>query len=270
MASLFEFFRIGHRQARQACPQASPATELRRWDKGITSAFRKLRHGPDAASSRSVQKRARAPHPSHAKELPSHAKELPSHAKELPSHAKELPSHTKELLGHAKELPGHPKEPHVIENFGLNPGGLIMRLYTPPHRRQRPALVVVLHGCKQNAKIYETKAPAGRNWPIAAAFSCSIPSSNAGIIRGICFNWFERGDTARDRGEASSIRQMIAQTVSLYDADPARIFISASGGRCDDERHARLLPRSLRGRRDHRGASLWRRRFGQRGVGSDV
>ena len=34
-----------------------------------------------------------------------------------------------------------------------------------------------------------------------------------------CFNWFLPGDTARDRGEALSIRQMIEKTIGAHGVD---------------------------------------------------
>ncbi|MGD0635089.1 MAG: PHB depolymerase family esterase [Beijerinckiaceae bacterium] len=120
--------------------------------------------------------------------------------------------------------PGHKKEPRIIENFGSNPGALIMRLYTPPHPRRRPALVVVLHGCKQNAKSYDK----GSGWSKLAdrgGFILLYPEQQARNNPGTCFNWFEPKDIKRDSGEACSIRQMIGKAVSLHGADPARIFI---------------------------------------------
>jgi poly(hydroxyalkanoate) depolymerase family esterase len=120
--------------------------------------------------------------------------------------------------------PGHKKELRIIENFGSNPGALIMRLYTPPHLRQRPALVIVLHGCKQNAKSYDK----GSGWSKLAdrgGFILLYPEQQSRNNHGTCFNWFEPRDTKRDCGEACSIRQMIAKAVSLHGADPARIFI---------------------------------------------
>jgi len=48
-----------------------------------------------------------------------------------------------------------------------------------------------------------------------------------------CFNWFNPEDTARDSGEARSIREMIAHVVQAHRIDPRRVFItglSAGGG----------------------------------------
>src|SRR5205807_6225695 len=47
-----------------------------------------------------------------------------------------------------------------------------------------------------------------------------------------CFNWFNPGDVARGRGEAASIRQMIARMVTEHKIDPRRIYITglSAGG----------------------------------------
>jgi poly(hydroxyalkanoate) depolymerase family esterase len=47
-----------------------------------------------------------------------------------------------------------------------------------------------------------------------------------------CFSWFLPGDTARDGGEALSIRQMISKAVEEFGVDRSRIFVSglSAGG----------------------------------------
>jgi poly(hydroxyalkanoate) depolymerase family esterase len=47
-----------------------------------------------------------------------------------------------------------------------------------------------------------------------------------------CFNWFNPEDTARDSGEACSIRQMIARMVSDHKIDTRRIYVTglSAGG----------------------------------------
>lgn len=65
-------------------------------------------------------------------------------------------------------------------------------------------LVVVLHGCRQTAAAYDL----GAGWSTLAkhyGFALLMPeqvSNNANS----CFNWFSPEDTARDGGEAASIR----------------------------------------------------------------
>jgi poly(hydroxyalkanoate) depolymerase family esterase len=116
--------------------------------------------------------------------------------------------------------------------FGANPGALRMFLYVPPALPKKAPLVVMLHGCTQNAALYDD----GAGWSVLAAragFAVLAPEQSIDNNMKGCFNWFLPGDTARGEGEAASIRQMIAHAVTAHDLDPARIFItglSAGGG----------------------------------------
>ena len=48
----------------------------------------------------------------------------------------------------------------------------------------------------------------------------------------LCFNWYSDEDAGRDRGEAHSIRQMVAEMQSRFGTDPERVFVSglSAGG----------------------------------------
>jgi poly(hydroxyalkanoate) depolymerase family esterase len=115
--------------------------------------------------------------------------------------------------------------------FGSNPGGLRMFSFVPDHRRQAPALVVVLHGCGQTAAGYDL----GAGWSTLAkhyGFALLMPEQQSSNNGQGCFNWFNPEDTARDSGEACSIRQMIARMVDEADIDTQRIFVTglSAGG----------------------------------------
>ncbi len=119
------------------------------------------------------------------------------------------------------------EESKVIEvrNFGSNPGNLRMFAYAPSLRRVRGApLIVVLHGCGQNAASFAADtgwiALAGQ---IGAALI--LPEQKRDNNRGRCFNWYRPGDVRRGEGEAFSIRQMIRTAIEHYGSDPKRIFI---------------------------------------------
>lgn len=51
--------------------------------------------------------------------------------------------------------PGHQDRLTDFTDFGSNPGALRARMYVPVHLAQAPALVVVLHGCTQDAASYD-------------------------------------------------------------------------------------------------------------------
>jgi poly(hydroxyalkanoate) depolymerase family esterase len=115
--------------------------------------------------------------------------------------------------------------------FEPNPGALRMFSFTPDNLPPEAALVVVLHGCGQNAAGYDLGAgwsTLARRYGFALLMPEQTPSNNA---QG-CFNWFNPEDTARDSGEASSIRQMIARMVGDHHINPRKIFVTglSAGG----------------------------------------
>ena len=95
-----------------------------------------------------------------------------------------------------------------VVGFGANPGRLRMYAYVPDRLPRSPALVVVLHGCFQTAAEYDL----GAGWSTLAdrfRFSLLFPEQQrANNPRG-CFNWFQRGDSERNQGEALSVRHMV-------------------------------------------------------------
>jgi poly(hydroxyalkanoate) depolymerase family esterase len=111
--------------------------------------------------------------------------------------------------------------------FGTNPGDLRMFSYLPGDQRarQRLPLVVVLHGCTQNAAGYDT----GAGWSALATrygFALLMPEQKPSNNANTCFNWFNPEDISRGSGEALSIRQMIARMARDHSIDGKRIFIT--------------------------------------------
>ena len=124
------------------------------------------------------------------------------------------------------------KSPLVeITGFGTNPGALKMFAYVPDALPRASALVVVLHGCGQTAAAYDF----GTGWSTLAkryGFALVMAEQQASNNANTCFNWFNPGDIARGRGEAASIRQMVARMVADHKIDPRRIYITglSAGG----------------------------------------
>jgi poly(hydroxyalkanoate) depolymerase family esterase len=118
-----------------------------------------------------------------------------------------------------------------ISGFGTNPGALKMCAYVPEPLPRAPALVVVLHGCGQSAAAYDL----GTGWSTLAkryGFALLMPEQQGSNNANTCFNWFNPGDVTRGRGEAASIRQMVARMVADHKIDPRRIYITglSAGG----------------------------------------
>lgn len=125
-----------------------------------------------------------------------------------------------------------PRSPLVeVTGFGSNPGDLRMFCFLPPRWQQPHSLVVVLHGCGQSAAGYDL----GAGWSTLAkhyGFALLMPEQQPANNANSCFNWFEPQDTARDSGEACSIRQMVARMVADHGIDSRRIFVTglSAGG----------------------------------------
>ena len=118
-----------------------------------------------------------------------------------------------------------------LTGFGSNPGQLRMFAYVPEMLPADPALVVVLHGCTQDAAGYDV----GAGWSTLAeryGFVLVLPQQGKANNPNACFNWFQPSDTARGSGEVLSIRQMVEHAVTLHGIDRRRIFVTglSAGG----------------------------------------
>jgi feruloyl esterase len=118
-----------------------------------------------------------------------------------------------------------------VARFGANPGQLQMFTYVPETLAPSPGLVVVLHGCTQNAAGYDH----GSGWSALAerhGFVVVYPQQSQANNQKTCFNWFQPGDIARDAGEALSIRQMVEHAAREHGVDRRRIFVTglSAGG----------------------------------------
>jgi poly(hydroxyalkanoate) depolymerase family esterase len=114
---------------------------------------------------------------------------------------------------------------------GENPGNLNARCYVPAGLEGPAPLVVVLHGCTQDAAVYDH----GSGWSTLAdrhGFILLFPEQRRANNPMLCFNWFSAGDTRRGMGEAASIRSMIDAMARAHEVDPARIFVTglSAGG----------------------------------------
>lgn len=118
-----------------------------------------------------------------------------------------------------------------MRGFGSNPGNLRMFACVPA-RLQRPrALVVALHGCAQSAASYDL----GSGWSTLAkryGFAVVLPQQEPVNNASVCFNWSKPDDVALGRGEACSIRQIVARMVRDHEIDPRCVFVTgiSAGG----------------------------------------
>ena len=113
-----------------------------------------------------------------------------------------------------------------VTGFGTNPGNLKMFRYVPDGLATGRPVVVVLHGCTQDAAGYGTAS----GWVSLAdryRFALLLPQQQSANNLNKCFNWFQSADTTRGQGEVASIAQMIAK----MPAGPTYVTgLSAGGG----------------------------------------
>jgi poly(hydroxyalkanoate) depolymerase family esterase len=111
-----------------------------------------------------------------------------------------------------------------VPEFGDNPGKLAMRMYTPHDLPGRAPLVVLLHGCGQDAAGFAVES----GWIALAeriGLALVLPEQSDTNNRQRCFHWFRAADTERGKGEVGSIRAMVTEAVRRCDSDPGRVFV---------------------------------------------
>lgn len=122
-----------------------------------------------------------------------------------------------------------------VTSFGSNPGALKMFEYVPTNLPAAPAIVVVMHGCQQDALAI---ARSGFN-DVAErrGFVVVYPQQASANNPMKCFNWGgvygDLSSIARGQDENESIKQMVDKSITLHGADRARVFVtgfSAGGG----------------------------------------
>lgn len=139
------------------------------------------------------------------------------------------------MFGHPPQHPSEPVPPGAglreVLGFGRNPGNLRMLVHAPERLQPNPALVVALHGCGQSAGAFEH----GTGWSELAdwqGFVVVYPEQQPANNPHRCFNWFVPAKSARDAGEALSIREMVDHAVRAHGIDRRRVFITglSAGG----------------------------------------
>ncbi|MBY0338742.1 MAG: PHB depolymerase family esterase [Acetobacteraceae bacterium] len=130
-----------------------------------------------------------------------------------------------------RRMAGHPSRLRPFAMTGDNPAGLEFHAYAPPQLPPGAALVVVLHGCRQQARLYDD----GTGWTLLAAhegFAVLAPEQTRANNPYGCFNWFDPAQVTRGRGEVASIAAATRAMIAAHDLDPGRVFVTglSAGG----------------------------------------
>lgn len=120
-----------------------------------------------------------------------------------------------------------------VSNFGSNPGNLKLFTFNDSLAKNK-AIVLVLHGCVQNADKIEELS----DWKKAAIkndFVVFYPQQKIINNASNCFNFFFESDINKN-GECLSIYQMMRYAIDTLKVDSTRIFLyGASAGACMSE-----------------------------------
>lgn len=112
-----------------------------------------------------------------------------------------------------------------VDRFGSNPGHLRMFVHEPVQAStESMPLVVVLHGCSQDAK----SIAALTGWNKLAdslGFYLLFPQTRIYNNPSKCFSWFSPNHNRAGQGEARSIRSQINYMTLTYQIDPTQIHI---------------------------------------------
>ncbi|MFN8324038.1 MAG: PHB depolymerase family esterase [Chitinophagales bacterium] len=114
-----------------------------------------------------------------------------------------------------------------VNSFGENPGNLKMYLYQPNglDDKKNIPLIVVLHGCLQNAGIVAKQSGWNK---LADQFGFMVLYPQQRMLNNPmkCFCWYQRSDLEKGKGENYSIKQMIEAVKRSYRIDSSRVFVT--------------------------------------------
>jgi poly(hydroxyalkanoate) depolymerase family esterase len=115
----------------------------------------------------------------------------------------------------------------AVKNFGNNPGRLQMYLYNPASLAAgaKAPLVIVLHGCFQNAKIVAKQTDWNK---LADQYGFRVVYPQQRMINNPCrcFDFYRPKDINKNSGENLSVEQMVEYMISNYHTDSANIYIT--------------------------------------------
>jgi poly(hydroxyalkanoate) depolymerase family esterase len=114
---------------------------------------------------------------------------------------------------------------NTISTFGSNPGNLTMYAYKPSGVSTNLPVVIVLHGCNQNASMISFET----DWNKLAEFYkfyVIYAEQNTNNNSSDCFNWFLPSDQEKNKGEAASVYNMYKYLKDNEPIDVNRVYVT--------------------------------------------
>ncbi len=106
------------------------------------------------------------------------------------------------------------------------------KIYVPPGPHAGPlALVVMLHGCKQNPDDFAVGTGMNRR-AAEQGFIVLYPAQAQGANPAACWNWFKPNHQQRGRGEPALIADLTQAVMKAHGVDPRRVYVAglSAGG----------------------------------------
>lgn len=139
--------------------------------------------------------------------------------------------------GFAAPDPHAPRAPKLADGAAFlrrtqqtSSGSRDYRLYVPATHQPR-GLILMLHGCKQNAEDFAI-GTAMNDVAEAQGFLVAYPAQAQSANPSSCWNWFRREDQSRGRGEPHILAEMTRAISAEYGISTSKVFVAglSAGG----------------------------------------
>ncbi len=129
----------------------------------------------------------------------------------------------------------HPPVPegarYLTRRFSCAAGSRDYKLYSPSRLQEKAPLVLMLHGCTQNADDFAVGTRMNR-LAEEHGFIVIYPEQSRAANSSTCWNWFDRAHQRRGAGEPSILASLTQSIVEEFGADADRVFVAglSAGG----------------------------------------